>query len=227
MNLGISGRTALVVGASRGIGLEVARELRAEGCKVITVSRTEGVDLMPEGSPEAFCTEIQDTPPDIICHVLGGSQGLTETLLPSVGYAKVWRLNLGIAIDINAVFIPMMQRNKWRRIVHITSTHPEIRVGYCPYVSAKAALDGYVRSVGREFSKDGVIITALSLGVVQTEGRYHANLSQKEQEAYFDRHIPTHRFGRAEEVAKAVSFLVSDHAGYMAGSIVPFDGGIR
>ena len=47
MNLGIEGRTALVVGASRGIGLEIARELRSEGCKVITVSRTEGIDLMP------------------------------------------------------------------------------------------------------------------------------------------------------------------------------------
>lgn len=227
MNLGIEGRTALVVGASRGIGLEAARELRAEGCKVITVSRSEGVDLMPEGAPEAFCAEIQDTPPDIIVHVLGGSQGITETLSPSSEWEKVWRLNLGIAHDINCAFIPLMQRNKWGRIVHISSNAPRLGLGYCPYASAKAALDGYVKTVSKEFSRDGVIISAVAPGIVHTPGRYYASLDSKEQEAYFNKYIPTHRFGRAEEVAKVVAFLASEHAAYMAGSIVSIDGGAR
>ena len=227
MNLGIEGRTALVVGASRGIGREIAHELRAEGCKVITASRTEGIDLMPEGAPEAFCESLSGTEPDIICHVVGGSQGVTGTLLPSVEWAKVWRLNLGIAHEINRHFIPMMQRNKWGRIVHMTSTTPELRLGYSPYVSAKAALDGYVRSVSREFSKDGVIITAVSLGIIHTEGRYYANLGDAERAEFMRRHIPINRFGTAEEVAKVVGFLASQHAGYMAGSIVNLDGGVR
>ena len=80
MNLGIEGRTALIVGSSRSIGLEALRELRAQGCKVIGVSRTEGHDLMPLGAPEAFCATISDIP-DIIIHAIGGSQGLTKTLL--------------------------------------------------------------------------------------------------------------------------------------------------
>lgn len=225
MNLGIEGRTALVVGASRSIGLEVCRELRAEGCKVITASRTEGIDLMPLGAPEAFCASI--SPPDIIIHAIGGSQGLTDTLATSADWATVWRLNLGIAHDINRFFIPVMRRNKWGRIVHISSNAPKVGMGYCPFVSAKAALDGYVKAVSKEFSKDGIIISAVAPGIIHTPGRYFASLDSKEQEEYFNRYIPIQRFGRAEEVAKAISFLASEHASYMAGSIVSIDGGAR
>ena len=229
MNLGIEGRTALVVGASSGIGLEVARELRSEGCAVITVSRTEGIDLMPQGAPDSFCAslKVKNHYPDIIVHVLGGSQGLTGTLLAASDWSKVWRLNIGIAIDINRAFIPMMQRNKWGRIVHLTSNATRIGTGYGPYTSAKGALEGYVKVVSREFSKDGVVITAVSPGIVHTPGRYYASLDSKEQEAYFNKYIPTHRFGRAEEVAKVVAFLVSQHSAYMAGSVVQIDGGAR
>ena len=133
MNLGIEGRIALVVGASKGIGLEVARELKAEGCRVFTVSRTGktdfNIDLMDEASVDALVVAMSFNPPDIIVHVVGGSQGLTGTLLPSSDWAKVWRLNLGIAHDINRVYIPMMQRNKWGRIIHLSSNATRIGSG--------------------------------------------------------------------------------------------------
>ena len=227
MNLGIEGRSALVVGASRGIGLEIARELQAEGCVVFPVSRSNGWDLMVEGQPERLCENLSLSPPDIIVHVIGGSQGITDTLAKSEDWAKVWRLNLGIAHEINRAFIPVMQRNKWGRIIHLSSNATRIGTGYGPYTSAKAALEGYVKIVSREFSKDGVIITAVAPGIVHTEGRYYASLDSKEQEAYFNKYIPTQRFGRAEEIAKVVAFLASEHAAYMAGSIVSIDGGAR
>lgn len=231
MNLGIEGRTALVVGASKGIGLEVARELRAEGCKVYTVSRSGNtdfnLDLMSYGSVDLLVHGLKLVPPDIIVHVVGGSQGITSTLCSSMDWAKVWRLNIGIAHDINRVYIPMMQANKWGRIIHLSSNATRVGSGYSPYTSAKAALEGYVKSVSREFSKDGVIITALAPGIVHTPGRYFASLDSKQQEEYFNKYIPTQRFGRAEEIAKAVAFLASDHAGYMAGAVVQIDGGAR
>ncbi len=231
MNLGIEGRTALVVGASRGIGLEIARELRVEGCKVYTVSRSGktdfNMDLMEDGQVEALITALDAVPPDIIVHVLGGSQGITKTLLPSSEWAKVWRLNLGIAHDLNCAFIPNMQRNRWGRIVHISSNAPRVGMGYCPFSSAKAALDGYVKVVSKEFSKDGVIINAVAPGIVHTPGRYYASLDEKQKDEYFNKYIPIQRFGRAEEIAKLVVYMASDHAGYMAGSIAAIDGGAR
>lgn len=231
MNLGIEGRTALVVGASKGMGLEIARELKAEGCRVYTVSRSGptdfNMDLTSHGAVDLLVTGLTLTPPDIIVHVVGGSQGLTGTLLPSTDWARVWQLNIGMAHDLNRAYIPLMQRNKWGRIIHLSSNATRIGSGYCPYTSAKAALEGYVKSVSREFSKDGVIITAVSPGIVHTPGRYFASLDQKDQEDYFNKYIPIHRFGRAEEVAKTVAFLASDHAAYMAGAIVQIDGGAR
>ncbi len=231
MNLGIEGRTALVVGASKGIGLEITRELKAEGCKVYTVSRTGktdfNMDLMEDGQVEALVAALTLSPPDIIVHVLGGSQGITGTLLPSSEWAKVWRLNLGIAHDLNCAFIPNMKRNRWGRIIHISSNAPRVGMGYCPFASAKAALDGYVKVVSKEFSKDGVIIAAVAPGIVHTPGRYYASLNDREQEEYFNKYIPIQRFGRAEEIAKAVAYLASDHSSYMAGSVVSMDGGAR
>lgn len=231
MNLGIEGRSALVVGASKGIGLEVARELRAEGCKVLTVARSGRVDylmdLMEAGSTELLTAALALTTPDIIVHVIGGSQGLTDPLGSSGDWAMVWRLNLGISHDINRAFIPLMQRNKWGRIVHLTSLAAEGVVGYCPYGSAKAALNGYVKSMSRQFSKDGVIISAVRPGTIHTPGRYFASLPPEEQQAYMEKYIPINRFGQAEEVAKAVAYLCSEHAAYMPGAILSIDGGQR
>lgn len=232
MMLGIAMRTALVIGASRGIGLEIVRELQIEGVNVIGVSRTGTndiqVNLMDTNGVPRLLEKLNGKPaPDIIVHVLGGSQGITDALLPASEWAKVWRLNLGIAHDINRAFIPAMRQNMWGRIIHITSNATRIGTGYCPYTSAKAALDGYIKMISKEFSRDGVIIMGVAPGIVHTPGRYYAGLDSAEQEAYFNSYIPTHRWGRAEEVAKVVAFLASEHAAYMAGSIVAIDGGAR
>jgi 2-hydroxycyclohexanecarboxyl-CoA dehydrogenase len=167
-------------------------------------------------------------PPDIIVHVLGGSQGITQTMAPAADWAKVWRLNLGIAHDINCAFIPRMQANRWGRIIHLSSNAQRVGTGYCPYTSAKAALDGYVKAVSREFSKDGVIITAVAPGIVHTPGRYYASLDSKQQEDYFNKYIPIARFGRAEEVAKLIAYL-GLRARVLHGRLASFqiDGGAR
>ena len=231
LNLGIQGKTALVVGASRGIGEAIANELREEGCKVYTVARTGKVDflmdLMPEGATDLLIAAMSLNPPDIIVHVVGGSMGLTSHLLPAADWAQVWRLNLGIAIDLNRAYLRHMADRKWGRIIHLSSNATRIGSGYGPYTSAKAAVEGYVRQVGREIAEDGVVMTAVAPGIVPTPGRYFDKMSGDDRDAYFNHYIPMGRFGVPQDVAKVVAFLASEHSAYMAGSIVQVDAGAR
>lgn len=221
-------RTALIVGSSRGIGLECARELARQGVEVSTVSRSAGTykfDLMPKGAPEELVKKLPHI--DIIVHCIGGSQGITDTWASSQDWQKVWRLNLGIAHDINRLLIPAMRKNGWGRVIFISSTAPRLKIGYAPYCSAKGALEAYVGIVSKEISADGVIMSAVAPGTIYTEGRYFSTLKGRAKKDFLNHYLPIGRLGRAEEVAKVVGFLASDAASYMAGSIVPVDGGAR
>lgn len=229
MNLGIKGKTALVVGSSKNIGRDVVRKLTEEGCLTLKASRTEGIDLMPEGAAEAFCNDLidQGRTPDIIVHAIGGSNGVTDIWGSAEDYAKVWRLNLGIAIDINRVFAPMMKAKGWGRIVHFSSVAVTANIGYCPYASAKWAVEGYVKSMSKELSPHGVVMSAVRPGAFPYPGRYLHDMPKPEQDRWIEKHIPQGRFGFAEECAKVVAFLCGEGASYMAGAVVPVDGGHR
>ena len=121
-----------------------------------------------------------------------------------------------------------MIKRQWGRIVHLSTLSATTYQGHAAYVSAKCALEGYVKSVSREVSKDNVILSAVAPGAIYTEGRYFAKI-QKENpallEEYLRAHLPIKRLGTTEDVGFAVAFLCSEQASYMAGAIVPVDGG--
>jgi len=248
MDLGIRNRLAVVTGASRGIGRAIALELAREGARVAIVARSPealeavrqqlagdghraiAIDLMAAGAPAELANVIKRDlgDPDILVHNLGGSYGVLKTFAPAEDWAKVWQLNVGIAHELNRACIPAMLERKWGRIVHLSTLSTFTYNGYAAYVGAKAALNAYVKSVNREVSKDNVIISAVAPGAIYSEGRYFARLEKENPaglEDYFNHHLPIRRLGRAEEIAPVVAFLASDHASFMAGSIVSIDGG--
>jgi 3-oxoacyl-[acyl-carrier protein] reductase len=250
MNLGIEGRLALVTGASRGIGRAVALELAKESARVIVVARSEGpleavkrelggpagrhyafaLDLMAEGGIAKLSAEIDKLGAlDIMVHNLGGSAMVFPGLAaPTDDWKRVWQFNVGVGHELNRIFIPKMVERKWGRVVHLSTLSTYTYNGYAAYVSAKCALDGYVKTVSREVSKDNVIVSAVAPGAIYSEGRHFAKL-QKENpaalESYFKEHLPIKRLGRAEEIAPVAAFLCSDQASFMSGSIVGIDGG--
>jgi len=143
-------------------------------------------------------------------------------------WQRVWKFNVGIGHELNRAFMPAMVDRRWGRIVHLSTLSTTTYNGYAAYVSAKCALDGYVKSVNREVSKHNVIVSAVAPGAIYSEGRHFAKL-QKENpaalEEYFNQHLPIRRLGRAEDIGPVVAFLCSEQAAFMAGSIVGIDGG--
>lgn len=240
MNLGLAGKLALVTGASQGIGRAIALTLMHEGAFVVAVARSKPsgltvpwsgdgghvihatLDLTAPDTVAAMATLLATSavsPPDIIVHNLGGS------LSGSDDYEAVWRFNVGIAKELNDVFVPQMQARSWGRVVHLSTLSTKTHNGYPAYVAAKCALEGYVKTLARSVAKDGVVVTAVAPGAIYTEGRHFAKLSEPELATYYDRHLPTRRLGTAQDVASVVAFLCSEQAGFMAGAIVPVDGG--
>ena len=246
MDLKIKNKLALVTGAGQSIGREISISLAKEGVKVILVGRTKSkldsvnnelstpgyvyaIDLMNKGALEELINHVKSSygNPDIIINNLGGSFGITG-LSSTEEWQKVWYFNVGIGHEINMAFIPSMIDKKWGRIVHLSTLSTKTYNGYAPYVSAKCAVDGYVKSLNREVSKHNIIISGVSPGAIFTEGRYFSKLQKDNPEGienYFKEHLPINRLGKAEDIGPAVAYLCSDQASFMAGSIIDIDGG--
>lgn len=250
MNLGIDDRIALVTGAGRNIGRSIALALGREGARVILVGRTQvnldevlsllpgpanrhlglALDLQLPGSAQRLRDAIPDTfgPPDIVVHNLGGSLGVTDPFASSEEWGRVWHFNVGIAHELNRLFIPPMVAKRWGRVLHLSTLSTQSYDGYPAYVAAKCALDGYVKSMARQVSKHNVILNSLAPGLIDLEGRFYSRM-QKENpslvQQYFDHHLPIRRMGSPDEMAAIAVFLCAEHAAFMPGSIVRADGG--
>jgi NAD(P)-dependent dehydrogenase (short-subunit alcohol dehydrogenase family) len=232
MDLGIEGKKALVVGGSRGMGKAVSVELHKSGSTVASVSRSgDGLKFdisVPDQIPQLIESVVDWIGiPDIVVHVAGGSGGIRDEMLPWSEWQRVQWLNLGAAHEINRVFLPIMVQRGWGRIVHFSSNGVKIASGNVPYIAAKHSVEGYVERMGRLYGPKGVVITAVAPGPIYTPGLFMYSQNETWTKAFWEKYVPMGRWGRDEEVAGAVAFLCSQHSSYMAGAIVPVDGGMR
>lgn len=238
-----------MTGASRGIGSAIAAALAAEGVRLVLVARDENklndvrtrlpgaerhlclpMDLTrPENTSRLAQTLIEKFgAPDIIVHNLGGSLGVRDPLASSENWRDVWHFNVGIVVELNRLLVPQMIKRKWGRIVHLSTLSTTTFQGNPAYVSAKAALDAYVKSVGRSVAAHNVVMTAIAPGAICVEGKYFAKAQKEnpsELEEYYRMHLPVGRLGTTEEVGLATTLLCSEHAAFMTGSIFGIDGG--
>lgn len=244
MNLGIEGKRALVVGGTGNTGLAVVAALAAEGAKVAAVARQTRLAASAQAGARTFAADllIEDEmneairwaadlgAPDIIVHVIGGSAGVRDSSLPSSEWARVWRLNVGVPHDFNRAFLPGMAARGWGRVVHFSSNGVKLATGNSPYTSAKAAVEAYVRTMARQWCDRGVVISAVAPGPIFTDGPNQPFIYRQSDAwtaDFFRSYVPMKRWGRGDEIGRAVAFLCSEVASYMAGAIVPVDGGMR
>jgi 3-oxoacyl-[acyl-carrier protein] reductase len=167
---------------------------------------------------------------DIIVHSLGGTLEVRDSLSSSVDYSRVWKLNLGIAIDLNNILLPFMIKQKWGRVVHVSSSAAVQADASLPYSSAKAAVNTYVKGLGRSVAKDGVVLSAVMPGPVSFDDNKWRLMQKNDPQAYaafMQQHMPLLRAGTPEEISAAIVFLCSVHASFCPGIIMSVDGGMH
>ncbi len=250
MDLGINDKLALVTGASKGLGRAIAIQLAGEGARLVLVARSAdrlktlagelsapnrkhhcfAYDLLQEGACAALVKDMiaEAGHPDIIVHCLGGSLNVKEALAPVADWQKVWFLNVGVGIELNGRLIPHMVQKGWGRVVHISSAAAHTYLGYPAYVSAKLALNGYVKAVSRAVAAQNVVVSAVSPGPLFGEGRYLAQQQTANSPAWQEfcrNRLALGRLGEGGEIAPAVVFLCSTLSSFAVGSIFNVDGG--
>lgn len=248
MDLGISGKCALVTGASRGIGESIAINLSKEGVKVAIAARTDSdlqavlkqmkgdghyrivADLTEEGVPGAVVAELEKEfgKIDILVNNLGSTLEITDPFCSLEDWRKVYRLNLEVAVETSNLVIPHMQENKWGRIVNICSTASMENNGPVTYCSMKAAFAAYSRSMGRVLAKSGIVMSALLPGAVLTKGGFWDKaLKERPEHAekYLAERCPMGDFGVTDDIGTMTVVLCSEQAKFCQGTIFPVDGG--
>jgi 3-oxoacyl-[acyl-carrier protein] reductase len=229
------GRSVLVTGGNRGIGLAIARALAADGDSVAITHRSgeppEGLfgvrcDVTDTAAVDAAFTEVEQQQGPV--EVLVANAGLTRDQLllrmSDEDFDAVIDTNLAGAFRCVRRASKGMIRLRRGRIVLISSVVGLYgSPGQVNYAASKAGLVGIARSVTRELGGRGITANVVAPGFVETD--MTAVLPEETKAAYV-KAIPAGRFARADEVAAAVRFLASDAAGYVSGAVLPVDGGL-
>lgn len=247
MDLQMSEKTALVTGASVGIGRAIARGLAAEGVKLCITARRRGlldqlakevvtaggqqphivaIDIMDEGAPQNLAQEALKAfgQIDILINCAGGSRARIPIDAPEEAWEESMTLNFVRVRQLTHAILPSMMEHRWGRVINISgkSEPLELIAAY----SAKAAIHAWSKALSREVGKYGITVNSIAPGRIMSEQirRKYSEEFRAEQSA---RDIPVGRYGEPEELACLVVLLASPIAAYITGAVMPVDGGLR
>ena len=229
------GRSVLVTGGSRGIGLAIARSFAAAGDRVAVTYRSSGApnglfgvqaDVTRAGEVEAAFDAVEAAHGPV--EVLVANAGITrDTLLLRMSdddWDAAIATNLTGAYRVAKRAARGMLRSHNGRMIFISSVVGlSGSAGQANYAASKAGLVGFARSVAREFGSRGITANVVAPGFVDTE--LTAVLSD-ERRAEILSQVPLRRYATPEEIAGVVRFLASDDASYITGAVIPVDGGL-
>ena len=251
LKLDLSGKTALITGGARGIGLAISKaladcgaelainyhtsqaaarklleEFRAAGLKAVAVQadvcEPEQVERMVDQAQQALGSI------DILVNNAGGQVKLSSIEdMPLELWNKSLALNLTSAMLAARHVIPGMKAQGWGRIINISSVSARSGGGSggAYYASAKAALSALTKGLAKELGPANITVNTIAPGVILTD--LHRNFSTPEALEKIRQMTPVGRLGETEDIAGAVLFLVSDSAGYITGAAIDINGGYR
>ncbi len=245
----LSGRVAVVTGASRGIGRAVAIALAGQGARVIvnferneaaageTVAAITGAggealamrfDVADAAAVDAAVKEVVSSAGGI--HILVNNAGVAANTLTlgakDADFRRAMDVNLGGTFNCTrAALRSLIRAPGGGRIVNISSVLGETgSAGQAPYAAAKAGIIGLTKSWAREYASRGLTVNAVSPGVIATDMTAAEMPAQRRDEVV--KTIPLGRMGAPEDVAHAVTFLAGPAAGYITGQVVRVNGGL-
>jgi 3-oxoacyl-[acyl-carrier protein] reductase len=228
-------RTVLVTGGNRGIGFAIAEEFVAQGHRVAVTARSgqgpEGTltvvaDVTDAASVDAAFTAVEAElgPVEVVVANAGITKDGLLMRMTEEDFTSVVDTNLGGAFRVVKRASKGMLKARFGRIVLVSSVVGLFGgAGQANYSASKAALVGFARSLTREVGARGITANVVAPGFVETD---MTAVLPVEQQAEYKKSIPAGRFGTAAEVAKAITWLASDDAGYISGAVVPVDGGL-
>lgn len=249
MDLGLKNKLILIVGASKGIGRGIAVGFATEGCRIIAIARSKELllevkeeclakgaasfdyiveDIM-ECDTKEFSKNLLDKYGnfDVIIHNVGGSLISRNHLGGAEDWNYALKFNAIAAIDMNSILVPPMIERGYGRVIHISSISAIMLRGNPLYASAKAFLNAYVTTVGRQLAPTGVLLCSVMPGAVAFPGSYWDKFVQEENprvDDFLRHHQAANRFGTPEEIANAVLFMASDKSSFMQAANIPVDG---
>jgi 3-oxoacyl-[acyl-carrier protein] reductase len=244
--LKLDNKTALVTGASQGIGEAIARLLALQGARVVVAARNEEklkslaayIDAgggcarplaLDVSRPETFGERLKSLPADFgEIDILVNNAGITaDNLLARMSlddWERVLRTNLTGAFALSKEVIRGMMKRRWGRIVNVSSVVGMMgNAGQANYAASKAGLIGFTKSLARELGSRNITVNVVAPGYIETA--MTAALPEASREALTGS-IALKRLGTVDDIAAAVLFLASEEAGYITGHTLNVSGGL-
>ena len=247
MQTDLTGKTAVVTGAGRGIGLAIAKNFVEQGASVAVLSRTETnsqkaaeeLNALRADSAKAYAIDVADGTAfaalgkqiisdfgkvDILVNNAGVTRDGLALRMSEEDWSTVIDTNLSGAFHAVKAFQRSILKQQGARIINISSVIGLIgNAGQANYAASKAGLIGLTKSLAREFAGRGVTVNAIAPGFIQTD--MTDELSEELQEGVRAK-IPLGSFGTVADIADAASFLASPSARYITGQVLAVDGGM-
>ena len=234
-------RIAVVTGGTRGIGRAICEALQADGFTVVAnyagnddkaraFSAETGIavykfDVGKHEEVLAACQQITDEvgPIDVVVNNAGITRDGTLMKMSYDDWTDVLRVNLGGCFNMAKATFGGMRERGWGRIVNIGSINGQAgQYGQVNYAAAKSGIHGFTKALAQEGARFGITVNAIAPGYIDTD--MVAAVPENVLEKIVAR-IPVGRLGQAEEIARGVSFLASDKAGFVTGSTLSINGG--
>ena len=247
MDMQLQGKSALVTGASVGIGRGIALALAAEGVRLaLTARRLDKLqelsgDIVAAGGPapvliaqDMYAADAAQTlsqaalhglgQVDILVNNAGGSRSFKDLHVSEAQWEEAMTLNFHRPRQLADALIDSMIAQRWGRIINITgkSEPDHVNGAFC----AKAGMHSWAKGLSRMVGKDGITVNCIPPGRIHSEQIYR-NYTPEYRQWQCDNEIPVGRYGEPEDLANLVVFLASPRASYITGAVIPVDGGLR